>query len=116
VKLRVWHVKLAHAVLFFLLSACLFYVLVSGALNRITLWTWGAFAILFGEVVILALFRGKCPLTILAERLGAVNGRVSDIFLPRCISDRLLPIYGTLFVMGCGSVAVRVLQHLIGGR
>jgi len=87
------------------------YTLVSGAFNNITPWTWGAIAVIVVEVLVLAVFRGRCPFTILAEQLGAVNGRVSDIFLPRWISDRILPIYGTLFAIGCALVTVRVLQQ-----
>lgn len=107
-KLKVWHVKLTHIVFFFLLSGCILYVLISGVLNRITTWTWGAIVLLIAEVLVLAFFRGRCPFTILAERLGAANGRVSDMFLPRWISDRILPIYGVLLAIGCALVAARV--------
>src|ERR1041384_1824992 len=107
-KLQVWHVKLTHMVFFFLLTACIIYVLIAGVLNRITPWTWGAIAVLLVEVLVLTFFRGRCPFTILAERLGAANGRVSDIFLPRWISDRVLTIYGILLAIGCALVGVRV--------
>lgn len=113
-RLLVWHIKLVHIVSFFLFSGCILYVLFSGTFNSITPWTWDAIAVIVVEVLVLTVFRGRCPLTILAERLGAVNGRVSNIFMPRWISDRILTIYLTLSAISCTLVVVRVLQQKIG--
>jgi hypothetical protein len=106
--LTVFHVKLVHTLIFAVLSACVLYVLASGAFNRITAWTWGAIAAIIVEGVVLAVSGGRCPLTSLAERLGAADGSVSDIFLPRWFSDRIFPICGTLYLVGCALIAVRV--------
>lgn len=51
---------------------------------------------------------GKCPPTAVAERHGAANGSVSDIFLPRWFADRIFPICGTLFLVGLGLIAARM--------
>ena len=106
--LTVFHVKLVHTLIFAVLSACVLYILVSGAFDRITLWTWGAMAAIVVEGLVLAASGGKCPLTSMAERLGAVDGSVSDIFLPKWFADRIFPICGTLYAVGCVAVAVRV--------
>jgi hypothetical protein len=43
------------------------------------------------EVAAMVIFRGRCPLTALAERAGAEHGAVSDLFCPQ----RLVPyIFG----------------------
>ena len=34
-------------------------------------------------------------MTLLAERLGAAQGSVTDIFLPKWFADRIFPICGT---------------------
>ena len=108
-RLTVTHVKVVHTVIFVVLSCCVLYVLVSGALNRITRWTWVAVVAVVAEGFVLAASRGKCPLTSVAERLGAVDGSVSDIFLPKWFADRIFPICTSLFLIGCTLVVVRLL-------
>jgi len=104
-------IKLAHTVIFVVLSGCVLYVLLSGALDRVTAWTWVAIAAIAIEGVVLVACGGKCPLTVAAERLGAADGSVSDIFLPRWFADRIFPICGTLFAVGCALVAFRLLSE-----
>ena len=108
-QLTVLRVKLVHTAIFALLSACVLYVLASGVVDRITPWTWLAMAAIVVEGIVLLANGGKCPLTAVAERLGAVDGGVSDIFLPRWFADRIFPICGTLFAAGCVLVAARIL-------
>jgi hypothetical protein len=108
-RLTVFHVKLVHTIIFAVLSGCVLYILASGALDRITRWTWIAIAAIVVEGLVLAASGGRCPLTAVAERLGASSGRVSDIFLPTWLADRIFPICGTLYVIGCAIVAVRVI-------
>ena len=105
--LTVFHVKLVHTAIFAILSACVLYVLASGLFDHVTPWTWCAIAAIVVEGLVLLLSGGKCPLTAVAERLGAANGSVSDIFLPKWFADRIFPICGTLFVVGCALIAVR---------
>lgn len=108
-RLTVTHVKAVHTAIFVVLSACVLYVVASGALGRIDHWTWIAIAAILLEGLVLAATGGKCPLTSLAERLGAADGTVSDIFLPRWFADRIFPICGSIFLAGCALVAWRVL-------
>ena len=41
-----------------------------------------------------------CPLTPLAEELGAENGSVTDIYLPKWISDRVPLVGGSTLALG----------------
>jgi hypothetical protein len=107
-RLTVFHVKLVHTLIFAVLSACVLYILASGAFDRITPWTWAAVAAIVIEGLVLAASGGRCPLTAVAERLGASDGSVADIFLPRWFADRIFPICGTLYLVGCLFVAIRL--------
>ena len=107
--MTVFHVKLVHTFIFWMLSACVLYILLSGAFDRVTPWTWAAIIALVVEGIVLAASGGRCPLTKLAERLGAADGSVSDIFLPRWFADRIFPICGTLYAIGCALIAFRLL-------
>ena len=110
-QLTVLHIKVLHTIVFAVLSACVAYVLMSGAFNRITPWTWGAMAAIVVEGVVLAASGGRCPLTAVAERLGAVNGSVSDIFLPKWFADRIFPICGGFFLVGCLLIVMRIVSQ-----
>ena len=51
-----------------------------------------------------------CPLTILAERQGAQQGSVADIFLPKWLADRIFPMCGTMF----GAALALIVWRLLG--
>jgi hypothetical protein len=110
-RLTVLHVKLVHTLIFVVLSGAVLYILASGALNRITPWTWIAVVAIVIEGLVLAASGGKCPLTAVAERLGASDGSVADIFLPRWFADRIFPICGTLYLIGCVIVVARLMSR-----
>jgi hypothetical protein len=52
-----------------------------------------------GECLIYAGNRFRCPLTGLAEELGAESGSVTDIFLPRWLAANIANIYGPLYAV-----------------
>ena len=108
-RVTIFQIKLAHTIIFWILSACVLYALFSGLADRITLWTWIAVGLLLIESVALAASGWVCPLTLLAERRGALHGSVSDIFLPKWIADRIFPICGTLYVVALVLIAWRLL-------
>ena len=106
-KLTIFHVKLVHTLIFWLLSTCVLYALFSGVADRIDGWTWGAVGLVLVESVVLVAFRWTCPLTLLAERLGARRGSVTDIFLPKWFADRIFPICGTTYVIALVLICIR---------
>lgn len=108
-KVTFFQIKVAHTVIFWILSLCVAYALFSGLADRVTIWTWVAVGLLLIESVVLAVSGWICPLTILAERQGAQRGSVADIFLPKWFADRIFPICGTLYVMALLLIALRLL-------
>jgi hypothetical protein len=93
-------VKLIHSAIFLLNSAAILHIFVAGVRNRPSRWTRCALAVAFTEVGVFAANRGRCPLTDLVEHLGAENGRVSDIFLPRWFADRIPQLCGPPLLIG----------------
>lgn len=112
-KLTIVHVKVVHTVIFWVLSACVVYVSSSAVTGRITTWTWVAVGLVLLEGIVLALSGGTCPLTILTERLGAVRGSVTDIFLPKWFADRIFPICGTTYCVALAIIILRIFR--VGG-
>ena len=102
-------IKIVHTVIFWFLSGCVLYVLYSGVAGRITTWTWVAVGFVAVESVVLAASGWTCPLTLLAERHGAVRGSVADIFLPKWFADRIFPVCGATFTVALLLVLWRAL-------
>jgi hypothetical protein len=111
VRRTILQVKLVHTGIFAVLSVCVLYIFISGVFNRITGWTWGALSAVFIEGLVLAASGGRCPLTQVAERLGAADGAVADIFLPKWLADRIFPICGTIAAIGCSLILLRLLAQ-----
>jgi hypothetical protein len=109
VKITLFQIKLVHTVIFWVLSLCVIYALYGGLADRVTVWTWVAVALLLVESFVLVAYRWTCPLTILAERQGALRGEVADIFLPKWLADRIFPVCGTLYAVALALIAWRVL-------
>jgi hypothetical protein len=110
-RVTIFQIKAVHTAIFFVLSACVLFVLYSSLSGRITGWTWTAVALVAVESIVLVSCGWKCPLTILAERLGAKRGAVTDIFLPKWFADRIFPICGTTFLIATLILAIRLLNH-----
>jgi hypothetical protein len=108
-RVTIFQIKIIHSFIFWVLSLCVVYALFSGVVDRITIWTWVAVGLLLVESVVLVASGWTCPLTILAERQGALRGSVTDLFLPRWLADRIFPICGTLYGIALFTIAWRVL-------
>lgn len=109
-RVTIFRIKLLHTLIFWLLSLCVAYSLFSGIAGRIDAWTWIAAGLLLVESVVLAASGWTCPLTILAERKGALSGSVTDIFLPKWFADRIFPICGTLYGIALLLIAWRLFR------
>jgi hypothetical protein len=108
-KITIAQIKFVHTLIFWILSLCVLYSLLSGISGHITSWTWIAVGLVLSESVILMVSGWTCPLTLLAERLGTERGSVADIFLPKWFADRIFPICGTTFGVAIVILLLRLL-------
>jgi len=105
-------VRAVHAAVFLVELAAILWLVVTGLVGRRDRTVALAGALVAAEAAVFIANGGVCPLTPLAERLGARRGSVSDIFLPDAIA-RTIPIWSsTLVALG---VALHV-RRLISGR
>jgi len=79
---KVFAIKLFHSFIFLFMVACLLYILYCAITRRYDWTLFLALVAMFIEGLALLLNRWRCPLTTLAEKYGAANGAVTDIFLP----------------------------------
>jgi hypothetical protein len=109
-RITVFQIKLVHTIIFWILSLCTVDALYSGIADRITAWTGVAVLLLLVESVVLVLPGWRCPLTILAERQGALQGSVTDIFLPKWLADRIFRICGATYGVAVMLILWRLLK------
>lgn len=95
-------VKAIHSLAFAIIQSAILYLIYKGARRQSDRQAAFAFAIAAGESAIYAGNGFRCPLTGLAEDLGAEHGQVTDIFLPKWLARNIANIYVPLLLLGIG--------------
>ena len=108
-------IKAAHSVIFLVNCASVVHIFWTGLTGRRTRWTRPALVAALVESAVFVGNRRHCPLTGMVERLGAQNGRVSDMLLPRWFADRIPLIFGPMLAIGLALMAWRH-ETLAGGN
>jgi len=103
--------KVVHAVLFLALAAGALYVLACGITGQRSRLLWVALLACAVELGVLALFGWRCPLTTLAEWLGARSGSVAELFLPAWTLPYVFPGFGIILGIGALLIGVRSLAR-----
>ncbi len=100
--------RLFHSLVFWFMLACLVYILYCGVTGTFNLFLLVALIAVLTEGVVLILNRWRCPLTALAEKLGAEKGSVTaDMFLPAVVARNTFRVSTILFVAELALLSVR---------
>ncbi|MDY7102088.1 MAG: hypothetical protein S0880_12950 [Actinomycetota bacterium] len=86
-------VKAAHTAIWWVVEAAMAYLLWSGLARRSDRRAATAAAVVAAETAVFLGNGARCPLTGLAESLGAERGSVTDIYLPRWFAHWLPVIH-----------------------
>jgi len=100
-------VRAVHSGVFLVELTAILWLVITGVVGRRDRTVGIAAGLVATEGLVFLAGRGVCPLTPLAERLGARRGSVSDIFLPDPIA-RTIPIWSTALL------AIAAVLHLRG--
>ena len=103
-------VKLVHTLVWFSIESCMIYVLWAGFTKRTDRRAAIAAGVVATEGLIFAVNGFRCPLTQVAERFGAEQGSVTDIYLPRWVARNLPAIHVPLILLA-GYLRGRNLQR-----
>lgn len=93
-------IKAIHTVVFLSVASLIVLFAWDGARRHAGLRTTIAVTIALAEATVYVSNNQVCPLTPLAEELGAENGSVTDILLPIWISRRIPLVSGSVLVLG----------------
>jgi hypothetical protein len=95
-----WSIKAIHTFLFASIGAAIALFVWDGLRGRPRRRTAYALGIALGESAIYLSNNQVCPLTPLAEELGAESGSVVDIFLPDSLARRIPVVSTTALLLG----------------
>ncbi len=109
--IKLFSVKLIHTVIWAFFVTVIFYVLYCGLANQLTTYTWIAIGLVVAEGLVLLVFGGRCPLTILAQNYSDSDRDNFDIFLPNWLAQYNKLIFTSLYVIGLMLVGFRLLQR-----
>ena len=91
--------KAVHTLAWFSVESCVVYLVYAGLAGRSDRRAAAAAAVVAGETLVFAANGFRCPLTSLAERLGAEHGSVTDLYLPRWFARNLPAIHVPVLVL-----------------
>lgn len=92
-------VRLVHTLAWFSIESCMVYVLWAGFRRQSDRRAAAAAGVVATETLVFAANGFTCPLTQVAERLGAERGSVTDIYLPRWFAHNLPAIHVPLILL-----------------
>jgi hypothetical protein len=92
-------IKLLHTAIWLFFAGCIVAIPIAGALHRFR-WAVILTGLVLVECAILAMNRGRCPVTDLASRYTEERAHNFDIYLPVWLARWNKAIFGTLFVLG----------------
>lgn len=105
-RLKLAAVRAIHTVVFAVELTCIGWLVASGAAGRRDRTVGLAAGLVAAETAVWIANDRVCPLTPLAERLGAGRGSVSDIFLPDAAA-RTLPIWSSALIILAAGLHLR---------
>jgi hypothetical protein len=92
-------IMVAHTLVWFSIESCMVYVLYAGLANRTDRRAAIAAGVIAAESLVFAANGFRCPLTDVAESLGAEHGSVTDIYLPAGFARNLPAIHVPLLAL-----------------
>jgi len=93
-------IKLIHTGIWLVLTPIVLYVLWSGITGNITIYSWLAVLTIVAEGLVLLMFKGSCPLTVVAKRYSNSTKDNFDIFLPNWLAKYNKTIFTSLYIVG----------------
>jgi hypothetical protein len=104
-------IKGIHTLLFASIAGAIAWLLLDGIRQRPSRSGALALAVAIGETAVYVSNNQVCPLTPLAEEVGAEQGSVVDIFLPDWAARRIPVVAGSALLLGVMLNAAAIARH-----
>ena len=104
-------IKIIHTIIWLFFNVVIFYLLYAVVINRIDKFVWIAIGLIVMEGLVLLLFKGICPLTIVANRYSDSTKDNFDIYLPNWLARYNKLIYTIIVVLTLGLLTYRLVHR-----
>jgi hypothetical protein len=102
-------IKLFHTFIWFIEAVAILYLLVTGIIGVQNLLVIIAFLLVVLEVIVLLIYKWRCPLTIVAEKHSDDPVIGFDIYLPPWFAKHNKTIFGTIFALATIIHLIRII-------
>lgn len=102
-------IKILHTAIWAVFVAIIAYVVWCGITGNISAYSWLAAGAVVAEGIVLLLFKGSCPLTVVARRYSTSTAENFDIYLPNWLAKYNKVIFTTVFLLGVVLMVIRIL-------
>lgn len=103
-------IKSIHSLIWMIMVTIIAFVLWSGITANISIYTWLAISAVLVESLILLIFNGSCPLTVVARKYSDSTRENFDIYLPKWLAKYNKQIFGTLFLIAIAIILFRYIR------
>ena len=86
-------IKILHTIIWLFFNVVIFYMLYAAISNKLDIYLWAGFGLIFLEGMILVIFKTVCPVTVLARKYSKSNKDNFDIYLPNWLAKFNKQIY-----------------------
>ena len=108
IKLTV--VKSVHTLVWIFFNIVIFYMFYAVIINKIDVWLWIGFGLIFLEGITLLAFKFFCPLTLIARKYSDSSKDNFDIYLPNWLAKYTKLIYTSIVIIIIGITIYRLLK------
>ncbi len=110
VKLTI--IKLIHTIIWMFFNGVIGYLFYAAITNKIDKWIWICIGLVLLEGLVLLIFKGLCPITVIATKYADSGKENFDIFLPNWLAKYNKLIYTSLFLVAITILLFRLLTRV----
>lgn len=92
-------VKAIHTLIWAFYNVVIFYFLYAVIVGRVDKWAWICLGLIGLEVLILIVFKGYCPITLIARKYSSSTNHNFDIYLPEWLAKYNKHIYTAIVLI-----------------
>ena len=98
-RAKLINIKMIHTAIWVFFNVVIFYLSYAIISNKIDKWVWICVSVILMEGVVLILFKGICPLTLLARKYSDSVKHNFDIYLPNWLAKYNKILYSVFFAI-----------------
>lgn len=103
-------IKIIHTLIWLFFNFVIFYMLYAAVVNKLDVWLWIGYGLIFLEGITLLIFKSFCPVTILARKYSDSTKDNFDIYLPNWLAKNNKLIYTLILIVVIFITAYQLLK------